>query len=84
MRTMLLAVLLLSACAAINAQARLVGATQATGSGSIAGKLTDLQSVPLSGTTVIVRNESTAAETQSVTKKTGAFTSQDWSPARTR
>jgi uncharacterized protein (DUF2141 family) len=73
MRPVLLAALLLSACAAVGAQAPLVGATLATGSGSIAGKLTDLRSVPLSGATVIARNESTAVETQSVTKKNGSF-----------
>jgi len=82
----LLAVLLVNAGAAAGAQTALVGTVLGNGAngtngsnspsetnGSLAGKLTDLHSTPLSGATVIVRNDATGVEAQGVTKKNGSF-----------
>jgi hypothetical protein len=42
-------------------------------SGSIAGRLTDLHSVPLDGATVIVRNQATGAEARTSTARNGTY-----------
>ena len=41
--------------------------------GSIAGKLTDLYSMPVEGAVVVVRNEATGAEARSTTLKNGIY-----------
>jgi len=41
--------------------------------GAIAGRLTDLHSVPLAGVTVVVRNEATGAETRTTTSGNGGY-----------
>jgi hypothetical protein len=41
--------------------------------GSLAGKLTDLHSNPLAGVAVVLRNQSTGAETRTTTAKNGAY-----------
>ncbi len=46
---------------------------QSAGTGSLAGKLTDLHSRPLAGVTVIVRNQATGAEARASTAKNGAY-----------
>ncbi|MGH9561366.1 MAG: carboxypeptidase regulatory-like domain-containing protein, partial [Terracidiphilus sp.] len=46
---------------------------QAPPSGSLAGRLTDLHSVPLAGVSVLLRNLTTGAEARAVTAKNGAF-----------
>ncbi|MFZ0746202.1 MAG: carboxypeptidase-like regulatory domain-containing protein, partial [Terracidiphilus sp.] len=48
------------------------GFTQSA-SGSLSGRLTDLDSKPLSGVTVTVRNEDTGAEAQSITSASGTY-----------
>jgi hypothetical protein len=42
-------------------------------SGSLAGRLTDLQSAPLAGVSVILHNQATGAESRVVTGKNGSF-----------
>ena len=42
-------------------------------SGEIAGRLTDLQSIPVDGAEVTVRNEATGAEARTATQKNGSF-----------
>src|ERR1039458_7210247 len=46
---------------------------QAPPSGSLAGRLTDLQSAPLSGVSVVLHNRATGAEVRVVTGKNGGF-----------
>jgi len=46
---------------------------QAPPSGSLAGRLTDLQSAPLAGVSVIFHNQATGAEVRVVTGKNGGF-----------
>ena len=46
---------------------------QAPPSGSLAGRLTDVQSAPLAGVSVILHNQATGAEVRAVTAKNGAF-----------
>jgi hypothetical protein len=46
---------------------------QAPRSGSLAGRLTDLQSAPLAGVSVILHNQATGAEVRAVTGKNGSF-----------
>jgi len=41
--------------------------------GSLTGKLTDLHSSPLAGATVVLRNQSTGAETRTITAKDGVY-----------
>jgi Carboxypeptidase regulatory-like domain len=48
-------------------------ASAASSGGAIAGKLTDLRSAPLAGATVVVRNESTGAETRTTTARNGSY-----------
>ena len=48
-------------------------ASATSAGGSIAGKLTDVRSVPLAGATVVVRNEATGAETRTTTAKNGSY-----------
>ncbi len=58
-----------------------VGAAQSVGSqeaaggatGSISGKLTDLNSMPVNGAVVVVRNEATGAEARATTQKNGIY-----------
>jgi hypothetical protein len=85
----LLAVLLLGAGAAAGAQTaelaaaggsntanKTIGATgpiMGSITGSIVGRLTDLHSAPLAGTTVIVRNAATGAETRTTTARNGSY-----------
>ena len=46
---------------------------QSTPSGALAGKLTDLHSAPLAGVTVILRNQTTGAETRTITAQNGSY-----------
>ena len=46
---------------------------QASPSGSLAGRLTDLRSYPLAGIAVVLHNTATGAEVRAVTGKNGAF-----------
>jgi hypothetical protein len=46
---------------------------QSAGSGSLAGKLTDLYSVPLDGATVVLHNQATGKEAHTVTQRNGAY-----------
>ena len=46
---------------------------QSSPTGSLAGRLTDLRSAPLSGVSVILHNQATGAEVHAVTAKNGAF-----------
>ena len=46
---------------------------QASPSGSLAGRLTDLHSAPLAGVPVVLRNKATGVEQRAVTAKNGAF-----------
>ncbi len=41
--------------------------------GSLTGRLTDLQSAPLDGATVVVRNQATGAEVRGTTRRNGSF-----------
>src|ERR1700722_19116718 len=41
--------------------------------GSLAGRLTDLHSVPLAGVTLVLRNQTTGAEIRASTSKNGVF-----------
>ncbi len=51
-----------------------VAAAQAVNNGgAIAGKLTDVRSVPLAGATVVVRNEATGTESRTTTAQNGNF-----------
>jgi hypothetical protein len=79
-RVLWLAALWLGACGSMCAQtvvadpAPLQGIQiQAPPSGSLAGRLTDLQSAPLAGVSVILRNQATGAEVRVVTGKNGGF-----------
>jgi hypothetical protein len=54
-------------------QVCLAQSAQGTVAGSLAGKLTDLHSNPLAGVAVVLRNESTGAETRTTTAKNGAY-----------
>ena len=46
---------------------------QTPGSGSLAGRLTDLHSAPLAGVEVVLHNQATGAEVRAVTAKNGGF-----------
>jgi hypothetical protein len=46
---------------------------QSSATGSLAGRLTDLHSVPLAGVSVVLRNVATGAETRATTAKNGGF-----------
>ena len=46
---------------------------QTPGSGSLAGRLTDLHSAPLAGVAVVLHNQATGAEVRAVTGKNGGF-----------
>ncbi len=46
---------------------------QTPGSGSLAGRLTDLHSAPLAGVAVVLHNQATGAELRAVTAKNGGF-----------
>ncbi len=46
---------------------------QSSHSGSLAGRLTDLDSRPLAGVTVVLHNETTGAEARTVTSRNGGF-----------
>ena len=46
---------------------------QASPSGSLAGRLTDLHSAPLAGVEVVLHNQATGAEVRAVTARNGAF-----------
>jgi hypothetical protein len=46
---------------------------QEAASGSIAGKLTDLNSMPVKDAVVVVRNEATGAEARAITQKNGIY-----------
>ncbi len=48
-------------------------AVQSAGKGSLAGKLTDLHSVPLGGVAVVLRNQGTGAEARTTTEKNGSY-----------
>ena len=54
-------------------QAAAAQASQASNGGAIAGKLTDLHSVPLAGATVVARNEVTGAEMRTTTARNGSY-----------
>jgi hypothetical protein len=73
-------VLWLGACGSVRAQTVLTDPApmhgieiQAPPSGSLAGRLTNLQSAPLAGVSVILRNQATGAEVRLVTGKNGGF-----------
>jgi hypothetical protein len=70
--TATLALLLAMAGGAMGAPAQAVNRPPAP-TGSIAGKLTDLYSKPLAGASVVLRNESTGAETRTVTSGNGSY-----------
>ena len=80
-RTWLVAgALWLGACGCVCAQTVLADPTplqgiqiQAPLSGSLAGRLTDLQSAPLAGVSVVLHNQATGAEVRVVTAKNGGF-----------
>ena len=72
MRPGLLGALLLCAVTAAGAQTATFTTGNETG-GSLAGRLTDLRSAPLDGATVVVRNDTTGAETRGITRKNGSF-----------
>ena len=65
MRPLTVAALLMGAGAA--------AAAQSAGSGSLAGKLTDLHSAPLDGAALTVRNQATGAEMRTTTAKNGTY-----------
>ena len=51
----------------------LAQSNQGSGSGSLAGKLTDSYSTPLIGATVTLHNQATGAEARTTTTKNGAY-----------
>ena len=55
---------------------------QAGPTGSLSGKLTDLHSTPLAGTTVILRDQATGAETRTITKQDGTYRFNGLTPGR--
>ena len=74
------AALSLGACGVVRAQtvaadpAPLQGIQiQTPGSGSLAGRITDLHSAPLAGVAVVLHNQATGAEVRAVTAKNGGF-----------
>jgi hypothetical protein len=70
-RTLAAAALLAGARVLILAQS--VPQDQIEETGSLAGKLTDLYSKPLEGVTVILRNQATGKEAQTISMKNGAY-----------
>lgn len=46
---------------------------QSTPSGSLTGRLTDLRSAPLAGTTVVLRKQSTGTEARAITARDGGY-----------
>ncbi len=56
-----------------------VGFTQSQ-EGSLSGKLTDLDSKPLNGAVVVVRNQATGAEARSTTTKSGVYRFSELEP----
>jgi len=75
-----LGALWLGACACVCAQTVLADSAPLQGiqiaaprSGSLAGRLTNLQSAPLAGVSVILHNQVTGAEVRAVTAKNGGF-----------
>ena len=65
MKSLAVAVLLMSAATGLLAQS--------AASGSLSGRLTDLHSKPLPGITVVVRNQATGAEARTTTAKNGVY-----------
>jgi hypothetical protein len=72
--------LTLGACGGVCAQTMLADPAPLQGiqieappSGSLAGRLTDLQSAPLAGVWVVLHNQATGAEVRAVTAKNGGF-----------
>src|SRR6476646_9688329 len=65
----MIALIACSACTAVFAQS--------LENGSLAGKLTDLHSTPLSGVVVTLRNKGTGAEVRTTTAKGGAYRFSD-------
>ena len=65
MKVLTVAVLLLGAGMLIRAQS--------THGGSLAGKLTDINSAPLAGATVVLRNQATGAAVRATTARDGGF-----------
>src|SRR5580658_4850155 len=72
--------LTLGACGSVCAQTVLANPAPLQGiqieappSGSLAGRLTDLRSVPLAGVSVILHNQATGLEVRAVTSKNGGF-----------
>jgi len=72
-RQLVLAALLLGAGTALPGQPSATESAAAEPTGSLTGRLTDLHSAPLDGATVIIRNEATGEEAQTVTGKGGAY-----------
>ncbi|HUA99656.1 MAG TPA: carboxypeptidase-like regulatory domain-containing protein [Terracidiphilus sp.] len=68
------------AAVALLAGAATLLCAQAPSHGSLAGKLTDLQSSPLGGATVILRNQATGAEVRATTARNGAYRFTDLAP----
>ena len=66
------AVLLAGAASTLLAQSK-VRVVEPGATGSFAGKLTDLRSVPLAGATVILRNEATGTELRTTTARNGTY-----------
>ncbi len=67
----LVAALFFAACAPFFAQDASIEPEAAKG--SLAGRITDLNSSPLAGVTVVLRNESTGAETRTITTRNGSY-----------
>ncbi len=65
------ATLLVAACALIPAQSSKTEAP--VSKGSLAGRLTDLRSLPLAGVAVVVRNVTTGEEARTVTARNGSY-----------
>src|SRR5579863_8140541 len=59
--------------AAVLAIATAGARAQSRGTGALAGTLTDLNSTPLEGARVVVRNEATGAECRTTTGKKGSY-----------
>ncbi len=59
----------------------LAQSVQNESTGSLAGKLTDLHSNPLAGVTVVVHNQSTGAESRTITTKNGTYLFSGLEPA---